>query len=448
MEQAASLSTTLLAIHPEAVAALGAWMAMDDADEDDECDGFERCGDVAVVTVEGPLMQRGSWWRDGYEAVQRRIASAMADGATTAVLLKINSPGGVCAGMSEAFKAIRASRTKPVIAYADEVAYSAAYGLACCADEIWVPESGGVGSVGVLTTRVDATEALKLEGVRVEVVAIGDRKADGMPATQVTEAELKRIRESAQKLADIFADQVGEARKMTREQVLALEAGCFMGADAVAAGLADKVGGLADAIARASTRGAKTMSRKATEKTTMKQLFVMLGLAESAGEAEAVAAVSEIKGKGDKLSALHTSLAGLTGKSAPDEIVGAVAGWKAGSEQAAKASADLAEANAKLATFAEKAKADEIASVFEEGRRAGKLTAAQEGWAKSMSAAGLRSFLETAPVVVQREETKAPPADAGASAAALTADDILVASKLGMTVETFADWKSKSKKGA
>lgn len=419
----------------------------DDADEDD-CVGFERCGDVAVVTIEGPLMQRGSWWRDGYEAVQRRIASAMGDEASTAVVLKINSPGGVCAGMAEAFKAIRASSTKPVIAYADEAAFSAAYGLACCADEIWLPESGSVGSVGVLTTRIDATEALKLEGVRVEVIAIGERKADGMPATPVSDAELARARAAAQTLANIFADQVGEARKMTREQVLALEAGCFMGAEAVAVGLADKVGGLADAIARASARGAKAMSRKATEKKPMKQLFVMLGLAESAGEAEAVAAVSEIKGKGDRLAALHTSLAGLTGKSAPDEIVGSVAGWKAGSEQAAKASAELAEANAKLAAFAEKAKADEIAAVFEEGRRAGKLTAAQEGWAKSMSAAGLRSFLETAPVVVQREETKAPPADAGASAAALTADDILVASKLGMTVEAFADWKSKSKKGA
>ena len=156
------------------------------SDEDDEEDEFLRFGDVAVVCIDGPLSQRGGWFFDGYESVADRISCALECDEIKAVVLKINSPGGVVAGCFETVKALRAGKTKPVYAYADECAASAAYALACVADQIWLPASGMVGSVGVIGVVEDYTEAMAMHGVRVAVLTTGARKADGNPAVALT----------------------------------------------------------------------------------------------------------------------------------------------------------------------------------------------------------------------------------------------------------------------
>lgn len=52
---------------------------------------------VAVLSVEGPLMQRGGWW-DGYDSVCETARAAFSDPNARAVMLKLNSPGGVVTG--------------------------------------------------------------------------------------------------------------------------------------------------------------------------------------------------------------------------------------------------------------------------------------------------------------------------------------------------------------
>ena len=113
-----------------------------DYDGDDE-DDYEDDGSVyldngvAVVCVDGPLMQRGGWWWDGYASIHSRMLSAFTRPGTRALGARINSPGGVAAGCFEAARQMRAdciAAGVPVIVYADEMACSAAYALACVGD--------------------------------------------------------------------------------------------------------------------------------------------------------------------------------------------------------------------------------------------------------------------------------------------------------------------------
>lgn len=226
--------------------------------DDEDRKPYEMHGSVAVLCIDGPLMQRGGWWYDGYEQIQGRFRKAMEDRAVSSVVLKINSPGGVCAGCFTAGRAMRdlkAEHGKPVFAYADESAYSAAYAMACIADEICLPPEGGVGSVGVIATIEDWTAFNERVGIKVAVISSGKYKADGHPDMPLKADAIARYQARIDSLAGSFAEFVAASRGTTAKDVLALEAGCFYGADAVNVGLANGVATLSEVISKAQSAG-------------------------------------------------------------------------------------------------------------------------------------------------------------------------------------------------
>lgn len=225
---------------------------------------YEMDGSVAIISIDGPLMQRGGWWFDGYQSIRERFGKALDDRAVTAVVLKINSPGGVCAGCFSAARSMRAMKAeagKPVLAYADESAYSAAYAMACIADEIYLPAEGGVGSVGVIGTLEDWTAFNERVGLKVSVITSGDYKADGHPDVKLTTDVVARYQTRINQLARAFAELVGAARGMTPDAVLKLEAACLYGEGAVKAGLADGVATFEETVANANAQGASLPKR-------------------------------------------------------------------------------------------------------------------------------------------------------------------------------------------
>ena len=54
----------------------------------------------------GPLDQRGGFWWDGYDSVSERVSAALADRDVQAVVLAIDSPGGVVAGCFDAARGL------------------------------------------------------------------------------------------------------------------------------------------------------------------------------------------------------------------------------------------------------------------------------------------------------------------------------------------------------
>jgi signal peptide peptidase SppA len=210
---------------------------------------------VAVVDVSGPLMNSAGWLWDSYDAITDRAAAALAmKPAPKALVLRIDSPGGVVAGCFEAARSLRsmtAGAGVPLVAYVNGQCTSAAYALASAATRIVAPSTAVVGSVGVIDALVDARAQDAMMGLKVELVASGARKTDGNPHAEITDDARRLAKERVDALAGMFFALVAEHRPgLTPDALRALEAGVLLGTDAKKAGLVDEVATFEALLAR------------------------------------------------------------------------------------------------------------------------------------------------------------------------------------------------------
>lgn len=211
---------------------------------------------VAVVAIRGPLMHRHDFFFDSYEAIKERITAAVAL-SPKAILLSIDSPGGLVSGMLDTARAIRkqcADAGVPLLAHVEAQATSAAYALASAAGWIGVSESATIGSIGVIDMLVDATAQNAMMGLSVRLVTSGARKADGNPNASISDDALASSQSRVDTLAAMFFDLVAEHKwGGSADRLRALQAATMTGLEAVSIGLASKVATFDQAIAFAST---------------------------------------------------------------------------------------------------------------------------------------------------------------------------------------------------
>lgn len=223
---------------------------------------------VAVVAVHGPLMHHEEWFFDSYDAIAIRVLEAL-EAAPKAVVLSIDSPGGLVSGCFENADQIRelcARAGVPLYAYVDGQATSAAYALACAADHIVAPATAMVGSIGVLCELMDHSESAAKWGTKVHLVTSGARKGDGHPLRPITDGALAAIQKIVDAQASVFFEHVGRARGIAPGAVEALEAAQMTAPAGMAVGLVDEVSTL-DQLLAAIASG--TVPKKAEEKESM-----------------------------------------------------------------------------------------------------------------------------------------------------------------------------------
>jgi ClpP class serine protease len=231
--------------------------------------------DIAVVHIRGALEHRAHYG-DSYEQILKRVSRAMtghdvADAARSewlnddwrtraeireydanaepaappkVVILRIDSPGGVVAGLNETVRSLQALRAKhgiPLIAYVDELMASAAYALSCACDQVFLPNSGITGSIGVISSMFDQTAANKKDGLRFVTMTSGARKADGHPNVAISDEAIAAEQARVDRMARQFFAMVSKARGMSVDAIKALEAGIFLGGEAVKVGIATAV---------------------------------------------------------------------------------------------------------------------------------------------------------------------------------------------------------------
>lgn len=422
--------------------------------DEEESSGEEECRDpVRTIFVRGPLVHHASWWWCSYEDTAHEFQEALDDPECEAIVLRIDSPGGYANGMGEAVRQMREAKAragKPVLAYVDECACSAAYGLATVADEIWLPASGLAGSVGTMLTVYDETKANEKIGLRVEVITSGTQKADGHPDVPLTNATLGRLRERVATLAGLFVGQVADARRMTPDAVAELQAGVFLGQQAIEVGLADRLASLDETLAEAARRGAAAKASRPAplllttgasapqpKENDMKLLLAKLGLPETASEAEALHALNA-------QTDVQQKLLSLTGASSPTAALGAVQAWKDGSAQASALKAQL--------EGVQKAREDaEKADLCNKLRNLGYSKAQVEKLADSMSLDGLRGYASVATPQAHAQEQKEPTGTGSGSnpnsSAPLSFEEQNACAHLGLTEEEFRKEKALSAKG-
>jgi signal peptide peptidase SppA len=209
--------------------------------------GYDMVGPVAVIPIQGTLVQKlGSLrpWSGmtGYDGIRQNLFSALDDSSVKAIVLDIDSPGGEVAGCFDIVDTIYASRgRKPIWAILNESAYSAAYAIASAADKVYVPRTGGVGSIGVICAHVDMSQALTSAGIKVTFITYGDAKADGHSEIPLSDDAKARFQADIDTMGQLFVDTVARNRNISAATVRDTQAATFMGDKGVALGLADEV---------------------------------------------------------------------------------------------------------------------------------------------------------------------------------------------------------------
>lgn len=230
--------------------------ADDDTGDDDEDDPYDLTEDgIATISVDGTLVYKSSWLGalsglTGYGQISDAINAAVADQRVKGILLMVDSYGGECNGCFDLSDAIFAARqAKPIYGVAADDAYSAAYAQLSACSKVFVSRTSGVGSVGVVALHVDQSGADKMDGLKYTYIHAGDKKIDGNPHAPLTSAAKTSMQQECDRLWNLFAGSVAKYRSVSVESVLAMQAGCFFGEEAVGAKLADAVGTPADAMA-------------------------------------------------------------------------------------------------------------------------------------------------------------------------------------------------------
>src|SRR5262249_57857251 len=95
------------------------------------------------------------------------------------VILDIDSPGGEATGAFGFYETLRLARgRKPIVAVVNDMAASAAYGIAAQADEIVISPSSMTGSIGVVMVHMDHSKELEKKGRTPTLIFAGDHKVD------------------------------------------------------------------------------------------------------------------------------------------------------------------------------------------------------------------------------------------------------------------------------
>jgi len=197
---------------------------------------------VAVLPIVGELTQYATDTSVGYDAIKLSFLRALRDPKAKAIALVVDSFGGDIAGLFDLVDEIYSARAvKPTLAICSETAYSAAYAIASACEQVTVPRTGGVGSVGVIAEHVDRSGQLDQAGVKITLIHHGSHKADGTEVRPLSADARERMQAEIDAMGRLFVATVARNRGMSPAAVAATQAGTFMGIKAVQAGFANAV---------------------------------------------------------------------------------------------------------------------------------------------------------------------------------------------------------------
>lgn len=210
---------------------------------------------VALLPVHGILVKRAgqvtadSTEIESYARIGGLLRAAIGDPAVTAIMLDVDSWGGEVGGLFELVADIRTAGTiKPVWASINDHALSAGYAIASAASRVWSSDVGSAGSVGVVAMHTDQSGADAAAGRVYTYVYAGERKIDGNPHAPLGRAARASLQAEVDRIYGGFVDLVANHRGLDAGAVRKTQAALYHGPHAVAAGLVDQLGTLAQAV--------------------------------------------------------------------------------------------------------------------------------------------------------------------------------------------------------
>ena len=181
--------------------------------------------------------------------VARPLERAFAMRRAQAVALLINSPGGSPVQSHLIYRRIRqlaAEKGRRVIAFAEDVAASGGYMIACAGDEIICDASSIVGSIGVVGGSFGFTRLMEKLGIERRLYTSGEHKAMLDPFLPENPEDVEKLKAVQREIHEGFIDLVKRSRgaRLTGPEKTLFSGEYWTGSKAVELGLADGIGDL------------------------------------------------------------------------------------------------------------------------------------------------------------------------------------------------------------
>lgn len=212
-------------------------------------------GGVAILPVTGPIFPHADLFSEmsgatSIETLALEFQASLDAANVEHILLDIDSPGGVVFGIAEFAEMLRTS-AKPVTAYVSGLGASAAYWIATAAQDLVIHETALVGSIGVVMG-YEVQESADRDGYR-QFEMVSSNAANKRP-DMTTEEGRAQVRAELDALEAVFIGAVALNRGVSPETVISdfAQGGIRVGADAVAANMADRLGTFEETLASLS----------------------------------------------------------------------------------------------------------------------------------------------------------------------------------------------------
>jgi len=213
---------------------------------------FRHRNGIAMIPVEGTLVHKGGFMSaesglTSYDSILTTMRVASADGDISGIFMPYKSGGGEVAGMFAAAEEMatmsQAEGGKPIYAYLDDQAASAAYVLASSADKIFGRREVIGGSLAALINVVDKSKAMERMGLKPIVVRASwaDRKARGGMGEEIDEELIGKLEGFVEEASEMLVEFVSAMRPIKPQAIRDLRGEVFSGEDLVKLGLMDAV---------------------------------------------------------------------------------------------------------------------------------------------------------------------------------------------------------------
>jgi signal peptide peptidase SppA len=183
-----------------------------------------------------------------FSSQQEIIKKAFSVEKIEAVAISINSPGGSPVQSHLIYSYVRKmakEKNVKVLIFAEDVAASGGYLIACAGDEIYANSSSIIGSIGVIYSSFGLQELIKKAGIQRRIYTAGKNKSTLDPFVDEKKEDIERLKKIQLDLHADFIKVVEESRssKLKKEENADLFTGEFWsGSKSKELGLIDDLG--------------------------------------------------------------------------------------------------------------------------------------------------------------------------------------------------------------
>ncbi|MFT4642473.1 MAG: protease-4 [Candidatus Azotimanducaceae bacterium] len=210
---------------------------------------------IAILYAQGNILYgKGDESYIGQESMIKAIRKIKKDSKIKAVVLRVNSPGGVALTADLIWRELELlKQEKTLVVSMGNYAASGGYYIACNADKIFAEPTTITGSIGVFGTIPNFSGLAKNIGINAEQVSTNKNSMGYSPYEPMTKDFYNVTKEGIERVYTTFLNRVAEGRNMTYDQVDEVAQGrVWTGKEALEVGLVDELGSLDDAIAAAA----------------------------------------------------------------------------------------------------------------------------------------------------------------------------------------------------